>query len=141
MTGCAAASVPPQAEIQRSALSNDEVQHALSLRIAVPAVKEEGVKEEGVKEESVKEESVKEEGVKEDVKEEDVKEEGVKEDVKEDDIKEEDVKEEDVKEERVKAEEPPLKSQQETLVEEPEVEAVLKEEAVIASKSDCCIVM
>ena len=126
MTGCAAASAPPQVEIQRSALSNDEVQHALSTCIAVPAVGE-GVKE-GVKEDVIKE------GVKEGVKEDVVKEEGMKEDVKED------VKEESVKED-VKEEVHSIKTQEETLTEEPEVEMASKEEAMIASKSDCCIVM
>ena len=56
MTGCETAAALPQAAIQRDALSTDEVQHALSMRIAthvvpadvpvavpadVPAVKEE----------------------------------------------------------------------------------------------------
>ena len=130
MTGCAAASAPPQVEIQRSALSNDEVQHALSTCIAVPAVGE-GVKE-GVKED-VKEDVMKEEGMKEDV----MKEEGMKEDVKED-VKEESVKD-DMKDD-MKEEVHSIKTQ-ETLTEEPEVEMASKEEAMIASKSDCCIVM
>lgn len=38
MTGCEAAAALPQAEIQRDALSTDEVQHALSMRIAAPVV-------------------------------------------------------------------------------------------------------
>ena len=80
MTGCETAAALPQAAIQRDALSTDEVQHALSMRIAthavpaspvaapadvpvaVPAVKEE--------EKVEKKEEKKEEEVKETVKEE-----------------------------------------------------------------------
>lgn len=80
MTGCEIAAALPQAAIQRDALSTDEVQHALSMRIAthavpaspvaapadvpvaVPAVKEE--------EKVEKKEEKKEEEVKETVKEE-----------------------------------------------------------------------
>ena len=80
MTGCETAAALPQAAIQRDALSTDEVQHALSMRIAthavpaspvaapadVPAVKEEEKVEEKVEEKEEK----KEEEVKETVKEE-----------------------------------------------------------------------
>ena len=38
MTGCETAAALPQAAIQRDALSTDEVQHALSMRIATPVV-------------------------------------------------------------------------------------------------------
>lgn len=38
MTGCEIAAALPQAAIQRDALSTDEVQHALSMRIATHAV-------------------------------------------------------------------------------------------------------
>lgn len=38
MTGCEIAAALPQAAIQRDALSTDEVQHALSMRIATPVV-------------------------------------------------------------------------------------------------------
>ena len=38
MTGCETAAALPQAAIQRDALSTDEVQHALSMRIATHAV-------------------------------------------------------------------------------------------------------
>lgn len=80
MTGCETAAALPQAAIQRDALSTDEVQHALSMRITtpvvpaspvaapvdVPAVKEEEKVEEKVEEKEEK----KEEEVKETVKEE-----------------------------------------------------------------------
>lgn len=38
MTGCETAAALPQAAIQRDALSTDEVQHALSMRITTPVV-------------------------------------------------------------------------------------------------------
>ena len=84
MTGCETAAALPQAAIQRDALSTDEVQHALSMRIATPVVPASPVavpadvpadvpvvKEEEKVEEKVEEkEEKKEEEVKETVKEE-----------------------------------------------------------------------
>ena len=76
MTGCEIAAALPQAAIQRDALSTDEVQHALSMRIAMPVVPASpvavpadvpAVKEEEKVEEK---EEKKEEEVKETVKEE-----------------------------------------------------------------------
>lgn len=69
MTGCETAAALPQAAIQRDALSTDEVQHALSMRIATPVVPADvpAVKEEEKVEEK---EEKKEEEVKETVKEE-----------------------------------------------------------------------
>ena len=120
MTGCAATPTLPQAEIQRSALSTDEVHHALSMRIAVPLV----VKEE--EEKSVKED-VKEEEKKDEEREEKEKEEKEKEMIKAAPIEETPV--------RIQ-EENPVKAQEETPVEEHVIEETVK-----ASGGDCCIVL
>ena len=72
MTGCEIAAALPQAAIQRDALSTDEVQHALSMRIATHAVPASPVAAPADEEEEKVErkEEKKEEEVKETVKEE-----------------------------------------------------------------------
>lgn len=72
MTGCETAAALPQAAIQRDALSTDEVQHALSMRIATPVVPADVPADVPVAVPAVKEEEKVEE--KEEKKEEEVKE-------------------------------------------------------------------
>lgn len=119
MTGCETAAALPQAAIQRDALSTDEVQHALSMRIATPVVPASPVDVPAVKEEEKVEEKVEER--------EEKKEEEVKETVKE--------------EEKVQTapEESAEQIQEETSAKAHEENAT--EQSVKSPSGDCCIVM
>lgn len=128
MTGCEAAAALPQAEIQRDALSTDEVQHALSMRIAAPVVPASSAAVPVAVPAAVPtavEEEEKEEEEKEEVK----KEEEVKETVKE--------------EEKVQTapEESAEQTQEETPAKAHEEEENATELTVKAPSGDCCIVM
>lgn len=133
MTGCEAAAALPQAEIQRDALSTDEVQHALSMRIAAPVVPASPVAV-PVAVPAAAEEEEKEEEEKEEVKEEEEKVE-----VK----KEEEVKETVKEEEKVQTapEESAEQTQEETPAKAHEEEENTTELTVKAPSGDCCIVM
>ena len=122
MTGCEIAAALPQAAIQRDALSTDEVQHALSMRIAMPVVPADVPADVPVAVPAVKEEEKVE-------KKEEKKEEEVKETVKE--------------EEKVQTapEESAEQIQEEMPAKANEEEENATELTVKSPSGDCCIVM
>ena len=125
MTGCETAAALPQAAIQRDALSTDEVQHALSMRIATPVVPASPVAVPADVPAAVP-------AVKEEEKEEE------KEEKKEEEVKE------TVKEEE-KVQTAPKESaeqiQEETLAKAHKEEENATEQSVKSPSGDCCIVM
>ena len=125
MTGCETAAALPQAAIQRDALSTDEVQHALSMRIATPVVPASPVAVPADVPAAVP-------AVKEEEKEEE------KEEKKEEEVKE------TVKEEE-KVQTAPKESaeqiQEETPAKAHKEEENATEQSVKSPSGDCCIVM